>query len=136
MLKKIFLIITLISIFSTLFCFRYYDPQIARWTSVDPADEFYSPYVYCGNNPTNFVDPDGCETKIYVHKGAHWYGHSALNVNGVVYTYGRYGELKTFLSGIGIFFPEDLSDALKLIDKVSDQATQEKNIEMEKKNRN
>ncbi len=62
MFKKFFLIIALISVFTSLFCFRYYDPQIARWTSVDPADEFYSPYVYCANSPTNFVDPDGTST--------------------------------------------------------------------------
>ena len=38
---------------------RYYDPQLGRWLQVDPADEFYSPYVYCANNPVNFVDTDG-----------------------------------------------------------------------------
>lgn len=38
---------------------RYYDPQIARWHAMDPADEFFSPYLYVGNNPVNFIDPDG-----------------------------------------------------------------------------
>jgi RHS repeat-associated protein len=38
---------------------RMYDPQIGRWHQVDPIDEFHSPYCYVGNNPTNFVDPDG-----------------------------------------------------------------------------
>ena len=41
---------------------RYYAPAFGRWTSPDPlADKYYSvsPYAFCGNNPVNFVDPDG-----------------------------------------------------------------------------
>jgi RHS repeat-associated protein len=38
---------------------RYYDVAIARWTTMDPADEFHSPYVYVGGDPVNLVDPDG-----------------------------------------------------------------------------
>ncbi|MBN1214420.1 MAG: RHS repeat-associated core domain-containing protein [Candidatus Lokiarchaeota archaeon] len=41
---------------------RYYDPQLGRWWAIDPADEFYSPYVYCGNNPINMIDLDGNES--------------------------------------------------------------------------
>ena len=40
---------------------RYYDPQLGRWHAIDPADEFFSPYVYCHNDPVNFLDPDGAE---------------------------------------------------------------------------
>ncbi len=38
---------------------RYYDPYIARWTSVDPmASDYsiYSPYNYCSLNPINKID--------------------------------------------------------------------------------
>jgi hypothetical protein len=38
---------------------RYYDPQLGRWHTPDPANQFGSPYVGLGNNPVNGTDPDG-----------------------------------------------------------------------------
>ena len=41
---------------------RGYYPAIGRFTSVDPLAERYystSPYVYCLNNPVNYIDPNG-----------------------------------------------------------------------------
>ena len=46
---------------------RMYDPDLARWTTPDPLAEKYpgiSPYVYCNDNPVNFVDPDGRSTYV------------------------------------------------------------------------
>lgn len=40
---------------------RYLDPMIGMWTSVDPARQFSSPYLYAGNgyNPIVSIDEDG-----------------------------------------------------------------------------
>ena len=41
---------------------RFYDAELARFTTIDPLAERYSqmsPYGYCANNPINAFDPDG-----------------------------------------------------------------------------
>jgi RHS repeat-associated protein len=38
---------------------RFYDPQLGRWFTPDPAEQFSNPYLAMGNNPVVFVDPDG-----------------------------------------------------------------------------
>jgi RHS repeat-associated protein len=38
---------------------RTYDPQIGRWTTPDPYDEYASPYLGMGNDPINSIDPNG-----------------------------------------------------------------------------
>ncbi len=41
---------------------RLYDPQVGRWTQVDPLAIVYNsltPYNYCENNPVMMIDPDG-----------------------------------------------------------------------------
>lgn len=51
------------------FDLRMYDPQIGRWTAVDPFSEFESPYVGMANNPYNKVDPTGGGVDDYIKKG-------------------------------------------------------------------
>ena len=38
---------------------RYYDVRDGRFISEDPAKDGLNWYVYCGNNPVNFIDPSG-----------------------------------------------------------------------------
>jgi len=38
---------------------RFWEPQLARWTSPDPAMQFSNPYLGIGNNPVMYVEPDG-----------------------------------------------------------------------------
>ncbi len=38
---------------------RYYNPYLGRWFNVDPALQMTNPYIYCGNSPMMYVDPDG-----------------------------------------------------------------------------
>ena len=41
------------------FQLRLWDGRIGRWLTTDPYQQFASPYLGMGNNPTNGVDPDG-----------------------------------------------------------------------------
>jgi RHS repeat-associated protein len=38
---------------------RYYDPEVGRFISPDPAQDGLNWYVYCGDNPVNRIDQNG-----------------------------------------------------------------------------
>jgi RHS repeat-associated protein len=38
---------------------RFYDPEVGRFISVDPAKDGVNWYAYCNNNPLKFLDTDG-----------------------------------------------------------------------------
>ncbi|MBT2765566.1 RHS repeat-associated core domain-containing protein [Paenibacillus sp. ISL-20] len=38
---------------------RMYDPSFGRFYSMDSAGQYFSPYIYAGNDPISLVDPDG-----------------------------------------------------------------------------
>lgn len=74
---------------------RYFDPGVGRFIGQDPMGFGAGDsnlYRYVGNSPIGYIDPSGLEAEIYVHSGGHWYGHVAINVNGKVYTFGRYSK--------------------------------------------
>jgi RHS repeat-associated protein len=61
------------------FQLRLWDGRIGRWLSVDPMNEFDSPYLGMGNNPVNAIDPDGGDIIVLNHStGASGFGHLAL----------------------------------------------------------
>ena len=43
---------------------RFYDPEIFRWISTDPAEEFWDTYSYTGGNPIILIDPMGLYTDV------------------------------------------------------------------------
>ncbi|WP_082989220.1 RHS repeat domain-containing protein [Culturomica massiliensis] len=85
---------------------RLYDQSLGRWFTTDPLSEKYyglSPYVYCGNNPLNMIDPDGRDA-IYIAfpkyraNGIPFTGYAGVllidNKTGLTkyYEYGRYDK--------------------------------------------
>ena len=57
---------------------RQYYQAVPHFTRIDPLCEKYywlSPYLYCGNNPVNAIDPDGRETILWATRlpdGPEW----------------------------------------------------------------
>ena len=90
-----------------------------------------SPYMYCGGDPINRVDPDGRITRIYLRTNN--LGHAFVTVgegkNTVVYTYGRYGAVGSSSAitsgrytpvGEGVLMRKKGNDAVEYLDEFLD----------------
>lgn len=69
---------------------RYYDPATRRFLSIDPEHQFDSPYVYCGNNPINFIDKNGA-----VSAGDLQIARYKIQANKALQSVGTINEFKT-----------------------------------------
>jgi RHS repeat-associated protein len=78
---------------------RYYASRTGRFTTVDPVfdrqsalsdPQRWNRYVYAKNSPLRFFDPDGRDTRVLIGKdpGTNPFGHAAIAINGVVFSYG------------------------------------------------
>jgi RHS repeat-associated protein len=85
---------------------RLYDARIGRWMACDPLAVKYpnlSAYNYCTNNPIYYVDPDGKDIWIFIHKTEKQYsGHALIGVT-------EYDELGNKTGNILVYelFPKD-----------------------------
>jgi RHS repeat-associated protein len=74
---------------------RQYDPQLGRWHSPDPADQFFgiSGYAYCANNPVMLTDPDGRWVHIVI----------GAVVGGVINVATHWNKIDNFGDGLAAF---------------------------------
>jgi RHS repeat-associated protein len=85
------------------FDLREYDPQIGRFTTPDPYDQFASGYVGMGNDPVNNIDPSG--GSVFESIGADIVGGAAIGfISGLIYgaVTGNKSPLKTGAIGAGL----------------------------------
>ena len=85
---------------------RHYDAVLGRFLTVDlMADKCWqwSPYAYCLDNPVKYIDFNGETPRVYIETNS--FGHTFVTTgegkNTIVYTYGRYGEVKWNKSNSG-----------------------------------
>jgi len=107
---------------------RYYDPELGRFITHDPAEQGLNPYAYSGNSPLMYVDPDGewffaliaaalmeGAKAAVINTGAQWAlnGFDSRNINwnsvGNSFSSGSLGTLVGGIAGINLgdgFFQE------------------------------
>ena len=78
---------------------RLWDGRIGRWLTVDPAGEFFSPYLGMGNNPISLTDPDGGCVKCDQNAAN---GSTYTDASGASWTKGADGWSADNFSDIGV----------------------------------
>jgi RHS repeat-associated protein len=95
---------------------RQYDPQLGRWHSPDPADQFYgiSGYAYCANNPVMLTDPDGRVV---------WFVAAAVIVGGVLNLASNWDNIQGDpLKALGYFAAGGISGGLSTLGPIGGMA--------------
>ena len=87
---------------------RRFDATRGQWLSPDPmAEKYYSisPYVYCGNNPLMFVDPDGKDARVAI-------AGNVIIISSNIYLYGN-GATKAVASQMQQSIMKEWNNGLK-----------------------
>lgn len=80
------------------FVARFYDPQLGRWWTQDPAGQFASPYTAMANNWPSYVDRDGrLAWFVPIIIGAALFGAGNLAIHAAR------GDIDNFWDGLGYF---------------------------------
>lgn len=74
---------------------RYYNPLLGRWFNQDPALQTTNPYLYSGNSPLMYVDPDGEFAWAPIIVAALWMGANNVTANE--------DNIDNFWQGLGYF---------------------------------
>jgi len=92
---------------------RIQDMQLGRWWQVDPLADMantFSPYVYCYNNPTQYLDPDGRFSVTY--SGDYFQKMGITDIAGFTsYVMQQMSNLETFSNNNG--------DAMRMVSTVT-----------------
>lgn len=81
---------------------RYYDAKLGRFTQEDPIRSGNNWYVYCNNNPVNFIDPSGLTYRPAEDLAAAANCNALMTDDGAyMYNYGNGGFEGSFYEGDG-----------------------------------
>jgi RHS repeat-associated protein len=91
--------------------YRDYQPEVARFTTVDPVRDGSNWFAYVNNDPVNWVDPWGLETTYYYEQHSYFYdSRTEFSLDGTTTYYAdseetvtqhRDNAIDTFINGIG-----------------------------------